>query len=117
MEVQVKVCMNADEINEAKRKNEFYAQQREANSKKPKKDKVMVPEDVEIPEQKIEVHTRLWDVNDVVEAWINEFNKEFISVIHLYSQVKMIVYSEQVWKEIQDRFSGNQLIVEVKEQN
>lgn len=105
MKVQVKVCMNADEINEAKRKNEFYKQQREANSKRAKKDKVLVPDDVEIPEQVLEFHERLWDVNDVVEAWRNEFNKDFISVVHLYSQVKMIVYSDEVWNEIQERFS------------
>jgi hypothetical protein len=105
MVVKVKVCMNADDINEAKRKNEFYKQQRELNLKRPKKDKTLVPEDVEVPEQVIEVHERLWDVNDVVEAWVNEFNKEFISVVHLYSQVKMIVYSDEVWSQIQERFS------------
>lgn len=114
MVVKVKVCMNADDINEAKRKNEFYKQQRELNSKRAKKDKTLVPDDVQIPEQIVEVHERLWDVNDVVEAWINEFNKEFISVVHLYSQVKMIVYSDEVWNQIQERFSKKLNFQELK---
>lgn len=105
MEVQVKVCINADEINEAKRKNEHYQQQRELNEKRKPKDKVLVPDDVEVPEQKVEIHTRLWDSRDVVEAWRNEFNKEMISVIHLYSKVQMIIYTDEVWAELQERFS------------
>lgn len=106
MIIRIKVCMNADEINEAKRKNDFYKQQREANLKKSAKEKVIVPDDVEIPEQEIEIHERLWNPNDIVEAWINEVNKDFISVVHLYSKVNMIIYSDEVWNEIQESFKN-----------
>lgn len=37
MQVKVKVRMNADEINQANSKNQYYKQQREANLKRPKK--------------------------------------------------------------------------------
>lgn len=106
MVVKVKVCVNADEINEAKRKNEFYQQQRDLNKNRKPKDKVEVPDDVEIPQQKVEVHERLWDSRDVVEAYINEFNKDMISVVHLYSKVQMIIYTDEVWAELQERFSA-----------
>jgi hypothetical protein len=103
MEVKMKIVLNGDEIANAERKNEYYKQVREANEKKPKKERTLVPEDVEVPERDVKIHPRLWDIKDVTEAWINEVYEDMISVIHL-GQHKMVIYSNEVWQQLQERF-------------
>jgi hypothetical protein len=102
MKVEIKVCVNADEIKEATNRNAYYKQQREANAKRPKKDKVLVPDDVEVPEQKVELSTVLLDSKDIQEARKNEIG--MISIIHL-GQPKMICYSDEVYALLEKRFT------------
>jgi len=102
MKVEIKVCLNADEIQEATKRNAYYKQQREANAKRPKKEKVLVPDDVEVPEQKVELSTVLLDSKDIQEARKNEIG--MISIIHL-GQPKMICYSDEVWALLEKRFT------------
>jgi hypothetical protein len=101
MQVQIKVCLNSDEIQEAIKRNAYYKQQRESNLKRPKKEKVLVPDDVEIPEQQVELSTVLLDSKDIQEARKNEIG--MISIIHL-GQPKMICYSDEVWARLEKRF-------------
>lgn len=103
MKVQLKVCMNADEVNQAKSRNEHYAKERKANETRSKTKKVVVPDDVEVPEQIIEKHSRLWDAKDISEAYVNEHYPEMISVIHL-GRPMMIVNTPEVWEQLEERF-------------
>src|SRR6187402_2430072 len=106
MEVQNKVCLNADEINQAKSKNEHYEKERQLNVKRVKKEKKLVPENVEVPEREIAVQKRLWDVKNIDEAYINELHEEkMISVVHL-GKPMMIIYSDEVWKQLEERFNN-----------
>lgn len=103
MKVQVKVLVNSDEINEAKNKNAYFAKLREENKmKKHQKDRLLVPDDVEVPEAKIELSDVLLDSKDILRARVNEIG--MISIVHL-GQEMQIVHSEEIWKQLEDRFS------------
>ena len=105
MKVQVKVLMNADEINEAKSKNAYYAKLREENKMiKHSKERKLVPNDVEIPEQKIKLSDVLLDSKDIVRARVNEIG--MISIVHL-GQEQQIVYSKEILEKMEKRFSEN----------
>ncbi len=105
MKVQVKVLINSDEINEAKNKNAYYAKLREENKmKKHSKDRLLVPDDVEVPEQKIELSDVLLDSKDILRARVNEIG--MISIVHL-GQEMQIVHSDEVWTQLEERFKEN----------
>lgn len=102
MKVQVKVKMNSDEINEAVSKNAYYAQQREKNRGiKHSKERMLVPDDVEIPEAVIELSDILLDVKDILRARRNEIG--MISIVHL-GQEMQIVDTPEVWEALEKRF-------------
>lgn len=101
MVVQVKVLKNADEIKEAKAKNERYSKLRQEQASKKAKDRVSVPDDVEVPEQNIELSDVLLDAKDVMRARVNEIG--MISIIHL-GQEMQIVYTDEVWEQLKVRF-------------
>lgn len=103
MIVQVKVLQNADEINEAKSKNEFYAKKRKQNETIAKSKRELVPDDVDIPEQIIEPSDLLLDVEDIKTARINEIG--MISIFHLYKGEMQIIHTPEVWEKLQKRFS------------
>lgn len=102
MKVQVKVKMNADEINNAVNKNAYYAQQRLKNEeiKQPNK-RMLVPEDVKVPEAIIMESDVLLDVKDVLRARRNEIG--MISIVHL-GQEMQIVDTPEVWEALEKRF-------------
>lgn len=101
MVVQVKVLKNADEINEAKQRNERYANQRKNNETLAKGKRVMVPDDVEVPAQDIQLSDVLLDAKDILRARVNEIG--MISIVHL-GQESQIVYSDEVWEQLKTRF-------------
>jgi len=102
MKVQVKVLQNADEINEAKSKNEYYAKRRAENKLiKHSKQRELIPDDLEIPEQEIKLSDILLDIKDISRARVNEIG--MISIVHL-GQEMQIVYSEEIWKKLEERF-------------
>lgn len=105
MQVKVKVRMNADEINQVNSKNQYYQQQREANAKRAKKDKVLVPDNVEVPEEIVEVHTRNWRKRDISEFWKSEHLEDMISVVHC-GQQKAIIFEKEVWDELVKEFDN-----------
>lgn len=114
MKVQVKVLLNSDEINEAKNKNAYYAKLREENKMiKHNKERKLVPDDVEIPEQKIELSDVLLDSKDILRARINEIG--MISIVHL-GQEMQIVHTDDVWKQLEERFTEN-LVFQKLEKN
>ena len=103
MKVQVKVLQNADEINEAKSKNAYYAKLREENKMiKHSKERKLVPDDLEIPEQVIKLSEVLLDVKDVLKARRNEIG--MISIFHL-GQEMMIIDAPEVWEQLEKRFT------------
>lgn len=101
MVVQVKVLKNADEIKEAQSKNARFAQLRDAQISKKAKDRVTVPEDVDVPEQDIDFSDILLDIQDITRARINEI--DMISIIHL-GQEMQIVNTPEVWEQLKVRF-------------
>jgi len=105
MEVRVKVRMNADEINQANSKNQYYQQQRDANVKRPKKEKLLVPDNVEVPEEIVEVHTRNWRKRDISEFWKAEHLEDMIMVVHC-GQQKAIIFEQEVWDELVKEFDN-----------
>lgn len=105
MQVKVKVRMNADEINQANSKNQYYKQQREANLKRPKKEKVLVPDDVKVPEEIVEIHKRNWRKRDISEFWKSEHLEDMISVVHC-GQQKAIIFEQEVWDELVKEFDN-----------
>jgi len=103
MKVQVKVLVNSDEINEAKGKNAHYAKLREENKMiKHSRERKLVPDDVEVPESVIELSDVLLDSKDVLRARVNEIG--MISIVHL-GQEMQIVHTEEVWKQLEARFT------------
>lgn len=103
MKVQIRVLVNSDEINEAKSKNAYYAKLREENKGIKNKDaRKLVPEDLEIPADEIKISDMLIDAKDVLRARINELGN--ISIVHL-GQETQIVYSDEVWNELKERFN------------
>jgi len=103
MTVQVKGLQNADEINEAKSKNEFYAKKRKQNETIAKSKREVVPDDIAIPDQMIEPSDVLLDIEDVKTARVNEIG--MISIFHLYKGEMQIIYSDNVWNQLKQRFS------------
>jgi hypothetical protein len=102
MKVQIKVRVNADAINEAKSKNDYYSQQREKNKTiKHSKERMLVPDDVVVPEAEVELCDVLIDVKDVLWARRNEIG--MISIIHLGKEL-MIVDTPEVWEQLEKRF-------------
>lgn len=103
MIVQIRVLVNSDEIKEAQGKNAYYAKAREENKTIKNKDvRKLVPEDVEIPIEEIKISDMLIDVKDVLRARVNELGN--ISIVHL-GQETQIVYSDEVWNELKERFN------------
>ena len=81
MKVQIRVCTNGQEIDEAKRKNDFYQTKRNENLKLPKGKKVTVPENVEVPEPAIvlsDLFLLMWSM--CLSDGISPFNKDHISL-------------------------------------
>lgn len=102
MKVQIRVLVNSDEIKDAKSKNAYYAKLREENKLIKHKDaRKLVPDDVDIPEEEIQLSDMLIDVKDVLRARVNEVGN--ISIVHL-GQEMQIVYSDDVWKQLEERF-------------
>ena len=103
MKVQIRVLVNSDEIKDAQSKNTYYAKLREENKAIKHKDaRKLVPEDVEIPTEEIKLSDMLIDVQDVLRARVNEIGN--ISIVHL-GQETQIVYSDEVWKQLEERFN------------
>lgn len=101
MVVQIRVLVNADEINEAKSKNAYYAKLREENKENGEVVR-LTPEDIEIPSDEIKISEMLIDAQDVLRARINELGN--ISIVHL-GQETQIVYSDEVWNQLKERFN------------
>ena len=103
MIVQIRVLVNSDEIKDAKSKNDYYAKLREENKAIKHKDaRKLVPEDVEIPADEIKISDMLIDAQDVLRARVNELGN--ISIVHL-GQETQIVYSDEVWNQLKERFN------------
>ncbi len=103
MKVQIRVLVNSDEIKDAQSKNAYYAKLREENKAIKHKDaRKLVPEDVEIPVEEIKLSDMLIDAQDVLRARVNEVGN--ISIVHL-GQETQIVYSDEVWNELKERFN------------
>jgi len=103
MKVQIRVLVNSDEIKDAQSKNAYYAKLREENKAIKHKDaRKLVPEDVEIPVEEIKLSDMLIDSQDVLRARVNELGN--ISIVHL-GQETQIVYSDEVWNELKERFN------------
>lgn len=100
MKVQIRVLANSDEINEAKNKNAYYAKLRAENESKGEPISSSI-EDVEVPKENIVLSDMLIDVKDVMRARVNEIGN--ISIVHL-GQETQIVYSDEIWKELEKRF-------------
>lgn len=102
MKVQIRVLVNSDEIKEAQSKNAYYAKLREENKSIKHKDaRKFVPEDLEVPKEEVKLSDILIDVKDVLRARVNEVGN--ISIVHL-GQEMQIVYSDEVWKQLEERF-------------
>ena len=102
MKVQIRVLVNSDEIKDAQSKNAYYAKLREENKAIKHKDaRKLVPEDVEVPTEEIKLSYMLIDAQDVLRARVNELGN--ISIVHL-GQETQIVYSDEVWKQLEERF-------------
>ena len=102
MVVTIKVLVNGDEINQAKEKNQFYANKRKHNETLAKSKRIEVPDDVEVPEPIVKESTMLIDSKDVTRARRNEIG--MIQIIHSGKDMQ-IVDNPETWAILEKRFA------------
>lgn len=102
MVVQVKILVNRAEIEEAKAKNTHYARERELNKSRIRKEKVLVPDDLEVPQEDYKYSDLYLDVKDIKRARVNEI--DMISIMH-EGQEFNIVKTDEVLEQIKKRFT------------
>lgn len=103
MKVRVKILMNAQAVNDTKSRNQHYATERNRNLQRAKKDKVIVPADVDVPEDIIKWKEVLVDVKDIMRARIDEVG--MITSLHL-GETFQFEYTDEVWAQIEKRFNN-----------
>jgi hypothetical protein len=79
--------------------------QKHHKSKVQNKEKILVPDDVEVPEEIVEIHTRNWRKRDISEFWKSEHLEDMISVVHC-GQQKAIIFEQEVWDELVKEFDN-----------
>lgn len=106
MKVKIKVQTNVEQEQEAIAKNAHYAKERELNKQRSNKNKVLVPEDVEVPAKEVKIQEVYLDAKDI--SWMRlvdiETPEDMIEIKH-EGRTLLIVNEPEVFEQLKQRFN------------